>query len=201
MLTKKQQLVKRFFDLILSFLLLPFLILPIFLLILIASISTKQSGLFVQQRIGKRGAPFSFYKIRTLKGKDHVSVHEIQKQQTAFGKWLRATKLDELPQLFNVLNGTMSWVGPRPDVPGYADLLQGDDRIVLLVKPGITGPATIKYKNEDQLLVQQKDPLHYNDTVIWPDKVAINKEYVRNWSFKKDLGYLWSSVFVDSQSS
>ena len=196
MLKKRQQLIKRIFDVVLSVLLLPVFIIPILTLILIATISTKQSGLFIQQRIGINGKPFSFYKIRTLKGKNHVSVREIQKQQTAFGKWLRKSKLDELPQLFNVLNGTMSWVGPRPDIPGYADLLQGEDRIVLLVKPGITGPATIKYKNEDQLLVQQKDPLVYNDTVIWPDKVAINKEYLQEWSFKKDLGYLWSSVFV-----
>ena len=194
MLTKKQQLLKRFFDVFLSVLLLPFFILPILTLILIASISTKQSGLFVQQRIGKRGAPFSFYKIRTLKGKDHASVYEIQEQQTTFGKWLRSSKLDELPQLFNVLNGTMSWVGPRPDIPGYADKLIGDDRIVLSVRPGITGPATIKYKNEDQLLIQQKDPLVYNDTVIWPDKVVINKEYVRNWSLYKDIQYLLDSI-------
>ena len=194
MLTKKQQVVKRIFDLIVSLLLLPFLILPILLLFVIATISTQQSGLFVQQRIGKDGKPFSFYKIRTLKGKNHSDIHEIHEQQTTFGKWLRLSKLDELPQLFNVLNGTMSWVGPRPDVPGYADLLQGEDRIVLSVRPGITGPATIKYKNEDQLLVQKKDPLHYNDTVIWPDKVSINKRYVQEWSFKKDLGYLLDSI-------
>ena len=86
-------------------------------------------------------------------------------------------------------------MGPRPDVPGYADLLEGDDRIILNVKPGITGPATIKYKNEDALLLKQKNPQQYNDEVIWPDKVKMNKEYVKNWSLQKDIIYLWASVF------
>ena len=85
-------------------------------------------------------------------------------------------------------------VGPRPDIPGYADQLQGDDRVILSVKPGITGPATIKYRDEDQLLLSQVDPMKYNDEVIWPDKVAINKEYVMNWSFWKDVGYLYISI-------
>ncbi len=195
MLTKRQHLIKRIFDVVLSVLLLPVFIIPILTLILIATINTKQSGLFIQQRIGINGKPFSFYKIRSLKGINHSDSIAIDLDQTTFGKWLRKTKLDELPQLFNVLNGTMSWVGPRPDIPGYADVLEGEDRIVLSAKPGITGPATIKYKNEDQLLLQQQDPLVYNDTVIWPDKVAINKKYLQEWSFKKDLGYLWKSVF------
>jgi len=89
----------------------------------------------------------------------------------------------------------MSWVGPRPDISGYADMLKEEDRVILSVKPGITGPATIKYKNEDQLLLRQSNPLEYNDTVIWPDKVKMNKEYIQQWSFKKDLWYLWRSIF------
>tara|TARA_R110000787_G_scaffold136193_4_gene248668 strand:- start:2652 stop:3242 length:591 start_codon:yes stop_codon:yes gene_type:complete len=196
MLTKKQQLLKRFFDVIMSLLLLPFLLLPLIFLIIIATLSTKQSGIFIQQRIGKEGKPFSFYKIRSLKGSNHRDINEIAMHQTNFGKWLRASKLDELPQLFNVINGTMSWVGPRPDVPGYADQLKREDQIILSVKPGVTGPATIKYKNEDLLLLQQKEPLIYNDTVIWPDKVTINKEYVQHWSLINDIGYLWKSVFA-----
>ena len=84
----------------------------------------------------------------------------------------------------------MSFVGPRPDVPGYADKLKGEDRIILSVRPGITGPASIKYKNEEELLATKEDPKKYNDTVIWPDKVAINKEYVKNWSLKKDIEYI-----------
>lgn len=195
MLTQQEQFLKRVFDLLVSLFVFPFLLLPILFLILLATINTRKFGLFIQLRVGKEGETFSFYKIRSLKGKNHTDIHEIALQQTVFGKWLRNSKLDELPQLFNVINGTMSLVGPRPDVSGYADQLKGEDRIVLSVRPGITGPATIKYKNEDELLIQQKDALHYNDTVIWPDKVSINKRYVQEWSFKKDLDYLWKSVF------
>ena len=193
-LSKKQQFFKRAFDLVLSILIFPFLVSPIIILVIIAGISTKQSGIIIQQRIGKNGLPFSFYKIRTLKGSSHKDITEIKQQETSFGKWLRKSKLDELPQLFNVLIGTMSLVGPRPDLPGYADLLKGEDRIILTVKPGITGPATIKYKNEDELLLQQENPNKYNDEVIWPDKVAINKNYIENWTFFKDVNYLWKSL-------
>lgn len=195
MLTKKQRILKRFFDLVSALLLLPFLIIPLLLLWLGATLSTGQNGWFSQQRIGRYGVPFTFYKIRSLKGKQHADVHEIKNSETSFGRWIRKTKLDELPQVFNILFGTMSWVGPRPDVTGYADRLEGDDRLILEVLPGLTGPATIKYKNEEVLLMQQKNPVHYNDTVIWPDKVAINKRYVEEWRFVNDLGYLWRSVF------
>ena len=194
MLSQQEQFLKRVFDLTVSLILIPFLFIPILFLVVFATLSTQQNGLFTQQRIGRGGKKFSFYKIRSLKGKNHTDIHKISLHQTVFGKWLRSSKLDELPQIFNVLNGTMSLVGPRPDVPGYADLLKGEDRIVLSVRPGITGPATLKYKNEDALLIQQNDALHFNDTVIWPDKVAINKRYVKQWSFKTDLVYLWESV-------
>jgi len=196
MLTDKQQLIKRVFDILLSLLLLPFVLFPLVFLIILATLSTRKSGVFIQKRIGKNGLPFSFYKIRTLKGKNHTSIIDIQQQETSFGKWLRNSKLDELPQLVNVLNGTMSLVGPRPDLPGYADQLQGDDRIILTIRPGITGPATLKYKNEDALLLQQSNPNKYNDEVLWPDKVAINKEYIRNWSLQKDIRCLWDSIFT-----
>lgn len=195
MLTNKQRFIKRIFDLVLSLLILPFVILPMLFLFLFATISTKQSGLFIQTRIGKNGVPFSFYKIRTLKGNTHKNIIEIKQNETRFGQWLRKSKLDELPQLFNVLNGSMSLVGPRPDLSGYADKLLGEDRIILKVKPGITGPATLKYKNEDAILLQQEKPNKYNDEVIWPDKVTINKNYVLNWSLSNDVFYLWNSVF------
>ncbi|MFT5216674.1 MAG: lipopolysaccharide/colanic/teichoic acid biosynthesis glycosyltransferase [Glaciecola sp.] len=110
-------------------------------------------------------------------------------------RFLRRTKLDELPQLFNVLFGHMSFVGPRPDVPGFADVLTGDDRVILNVKPGVTGPATLKYKNEEQLLVRYSDPETYNRTIIWADKVEINRKYVQNWSFFLDLTYILQSVY------
>jgi lipopolysaccharide/colanic/teichoic acid biosynthesis glycosyltransferase len=96
--------------------------------------------------------------------------------------------------LINVLKGDMSFVGPRPDVPGYADRLEGEDRIVLSVRPGITGPATLKYRNEENLLAEQENPRQYNDEVLWPDKVRLNREYVRNWSFGTDFRYIWKTI-------
>jgi len=195
MLTKKQRVLKRLFDLLLSILLLPIIIIPMLVFLLIASISTAKNGLFVQARIGYEGETFNLYKIRSLKGKSHHDIVAIKNSETAFGRWLRKTKLDELPQIFNVLEGTMSWVGPRPDIPGYADQLVGEDKMILKVKPGITGPATLKYRNEDALLLEQVDPLKYNDEVIWPDKVNINKQYITHWSLSKDIKYLFNSVF------
>lgn len=103
---------------------------------------------------------------------------------------MRRLKLDELPQLLNVLIGDISFVGPRPDVPGYADTLSGEDRVVLSVRPGLTGPATLKYRDEEKLLASVAEPERYNREVIYPDKVAINKDYVRNYSFLKDLRYI-----------
>jgi lipopolysaccharide/colanic/teichoic acid biosynthesis glycosyltransferase len=133
------------------------------------------------------------YKIRTLRAEPHRLGH-LDKSATRFGRFLRRYKLDELPQLFNVLIGTMSFVGPRPDVQGFADTLVGEDRLILIVKPGITGPATLKYKNEEGLLERQKDPEHYNRTIIWVDKVKINKKYVQNYSFYLDLVFILKSL-------
>ena len=196
MLTKKQQFIKRGIDILFSLILLPFFLLPILLLLFVSTfVHYPYGGWFTQNRIGRHGHGFQLYKIRTLKGENHNDIIQIKAAETPFGNWLRKTKLDELPQLFNVLKGDMSFVGPRPDIPGYADKLQGEDRIILSVRPGITGPATLKYKNEDVLLLAQENPLHYNDTVIWPDKVAINKAYVHNWSFVKDFQYLFQSIF------
>jgi len=114
---------------------------------------------------------------------------------TYLGRALRRFKLDELPELWNVLVGDMSFVGPRPDVAGYADRLQGSDREVLRLKPGITGPATLKYANEEQLLAVVEDPKRYNDDVIFPDKVQINLEYMRRWSLMTDIRIILQSVF------
>ena len=111
------------------------------------------------------------------------------------GKFLRNYKLDELPQLFNILKGEMSFVGPRPDVAGYADKLTGEDKIMLGVKPGITGPAQLKHRKEDELLSEVDDPIKYNDEILWPDKVKINVEYVKNWSFRQDLIYMFQTIF------
>jgi lipopolysaccharide/colanic/teichoic acid biosynthesis glycosyltransferase len=125
---------------------------------------------------------------------DSITI-ETDSRINSFGKFLRKSRLDELPQLWNVLRGDMSLVGPRPDVPGYADKLTGEDRLILNVRPGITGPATLKYRDEEQLLARHDDPKKYNDEVIWKDKVEINKQYVKNWSFKNDLQILLDTFF------
>ncbi len=194
MLSKRQQLIKRTFDLSIALVGLLVLLIPLFLLILIARIDTGLSGVFSQERVGKEGQIFKMYKIRTLKGTKNHTIEELVLDQTKYGGWLRKTKLDELPQLFNVLKGDMSLVGPRPDIPGYADTLEGEDRIVLKVKPGITGPATLKYKEETKLLLTKENPQAYNDEIIWPDKVKINKAYVKNWTFLNDLKYIFKSI-------
>jgi lipopolysaccharide/colanic/teichoic acid biosynthesis glycosyltransferase len=195
MLTKRQQLIKRIFDTIVSVFGLLLFIIPIILLIIISRFQTGLPGLFIQKRVGKGGKCFYMFKIRTLKENKNHSLEELTSHTSLFGRILRKSKLDELPQLINVLKGEMSLVGPRPDIPGYADQLQGSDRVILSVRPGITGPATIKYKNEEEILLKQTNPQQYNDTVIWPDKVKINKDYVENWSFLKDLKYIYQSVF------
>jgi len=114
---------------------------------------------------------------------------------TKIGYFFRQAKIDELPQLWNVLIGQMSFVGPRPDVPGYADKLKGSDRVILLVRPGITGPAQIFYKNEGKILSKQSNIRKYNDNVIWPNKVRINLKYVKNQSFWGDILYIWQTIF------
>ena len=135
--------------------------------------------LFKQVRIGKNGVPFLLYKFR--------SIPIGSTKPNAWGQLLRRTKIDELPQIINLLKGDMVLIGPRPDVPGYADQLKGTDRIILTVKPGITGLASLKYRKEEQLLSQQQEPLRYNDEVIWPDKVRINKWYLDNRTLYLDL--------------
>ena len=194
MLTRNQRIIKRLFDVSISIVLLGIVIIPLILLTILATINTGKMGLFVQIRIGQFGRPFRLYKIRSLKNADHKDLFEIKRSETKFGGWLRRTKLDEFPQLFNVIKGDMSLVGPRPDIEGYADCLKGKERVILSIKPGITGPASIKYRDEDNLLLAHKDPNFYNDNVIWPDKVKINIEYLKNWSLKSDIGYLIASV-------
>jgi lipopolysaccharide/colanic/teichoic acid biosynthesis glycosyltransferase len=114
---------------------------------------------------------------------------------TRIGRWLRKFKIDELPQLANVLLGHMSLVGPRPDMPGFLDALEGEDRVLLTLRPGITGPASIAFRDEDDLLASVEDPEDYSDNVIWPEKVRINKDYIRNYSLLGDLKLIWQTVF------
>ena len=169
------------------------------LLVVAILIKVKMPGdpvLFTQQRVGRHGRVFRIYKFRTMTvghGGSSVSVKG-ESRITALGVHLRRWKLDELPELWNVLKGDMSFVGPRPDVPGYADQLQGDDRRMLQLRPGITGPATLKYRNEEELLASVDDPIRYNDEVIFPDKVRLNLYYLDHYSFLKDLQMIACTV-------
>ena len=184
-------------DLFFSVVGLVILLIPIIFLLVLSTISTGNWGFFRQLRVGQRGRLFRICKIRSMKGEEveHAITLPDDPRITDFGRFLRKYNLDELPQLFNVLIGDMSLVGPRPDVPGYADRLQGEDRILLEVKPGITGPATLKYRNEEDLLGEQKDPITFNDQVLWRDKVRINKEYILNWSLSGDIKILLKTIF------
>ena len=145
--------------------------------------------IFKQRRVGQHGQLFTMYKFRSMTvGHSGSSVSvKGESRITPLGAKLRKYKLDELPELWNVLIGDMSLVGPRPDVPGYADKLEGENRRMLLLKPGITGPASLKYRNEEEILAEQENPQKYNDAVLFPDKVQINIEYLDNWSFWNDI--------------
>lgn len=186
---------------------------PIFIIIFIL-VKIKMPGgpvFFVQKRVGKNGKLFNCHKFRTMTVKHNGSTISVagDSRITPFGAILRHYKLDELPGLWDVLIGNMSFVGPRPDVPGYADRLQGSDRDVLKLRPGITGPATLKYRLEDEMIseyVAQKQaegdsrPMQiiateYNDTVIYPDKVRLNCYYYHNYSFIKDIEIIFATVF------
>ena len=165
---------------------------------LAATVDTRANGFFSQRRVGRNGRVFRVIKIRTMRvgtglGTTVTTGHD--PRITPLGRFFRRAKIDELPQLINVLLGQMSFVGPRPDVPGYADALEGEDRVILTIRPGITGPATLKYRDEETLLAGVDDPERYNREVIFPDKVRINREYVQQWSLRKDLGYIWRTVF------
>ncbi len=197
-LNTRQSFVKRVFDLFFSFIGLVFLAIPILFLIVVASFSTNTFGLFSQWRVGQNGELFKMYKIKTMKGNlldDNYITTKNDVRITVFGKFLRLFKLDELPQLYNVLIGNMSFVGPRPDVKGYADKLVGEERIILSVKPGITSPATLKFKHEEIILENQIDPKSYNDEIIWPEKVKINIQYIVNWSLLYDIKYILKTIF------
>lgn len=153
-------------------------------------------ALFRQERIGRFGKPFRLVKFRSMAGNQAGETVTVagDPRITPLGAKLRRFKLDELPELWNVLIGDMSFVGPRPDVPGYADALTGDDREILLLRPGITGPATLKYRNEEELLASVEDPKRYNDEVIFPDKVRINRYYLHHQSFLMDVRMILATL-------
>ena len=171
---------------------------PILLLsLLIQWIEIGSSPVFIQTRPGKNEVPFNIIKLKTMNEQRDNDGNLLPDNDriTRFGRFFRSASIDELPQLINVLKGDMSFVGPRPDVQGFADELTGIDKSILSLRPGITGPASIKYKNEETLLINSEDPLDYNKKVIWPDKVKINLDYIRNWSFFGDLKYIQQTIF------
>ena len=204
-------ILKRLFDILASF----FGLLLLWPVLLVVAIMVKVKMLggpafFVQKRVGKGGKLFNCHKFRTMTVKHNGSTVSVSGDSriTPFGATLRHYKLDELPGLWDVLIGNMSFVGPRPDVPGYADKLEGDDRVVLKLRPGITGPATLKYRLEDEMISEyvakrqaegdtrpmQEIATEYNDTVIYPDKVRLNCYYYRHYSFTKDIEMIFATV-------
>jgi len=171
-----------------------------FLLVVACLIRLKMPGgsvIFKQKRVGQHGRLFTVYKFRSMtvagEGKTSIAAAE-ESRITPLGEKLRRYKLDELPELWNVLKGDMSFVGPRPDVPGYADKLKGEDRNILKLKPGITGPASLKYRNEEELLSNVSDPIAYNNDVIYPDKIKLNLYYYYHYSFVKDIQMIFCTV-------
>lgn len=202
---------KRLFDIVASFLglLLIWWVFPLVAFL----IHWKMPGgpvFFLQKRVGKDGELFNCHKFRTMTVNHNGSTVSVagDSRITPLGAKLRHYKLDELPGLWDVLVGNMSFVGPRPDVPGYADKLVGDDRDVLKLRPGITGPATLKYRLEDEMISEyvekarergdtrpmQEIATEYNDTVIYPDKVRLNCYYYRHYSFIKDIEMIFATV-------
>lgn len=170
------------------------------LLVVAILIKFKMPGgpvIFTQKRVGRNGKLFTMYKFRSMTIAHSGSSISVagESRITPLGAVLRKYKLDELPELWNVFIGDMSFVGPRPDVPGYADKLQGEDRLILKLRPGITGPASLKYANEEEILAQVPDPIRYNDEVIFPDKVKINLDYYYNHTFIGDIKLIFQTVF------
>jgi len=190
-------MIKRLFDIVASFFGL-ILLSPVLLVIAIL-IKLRMPGpvFFYQKRTGRFGKLFTIYKFRTMSvnhGGNTISVKG-ESRITPLGAVLRKYKLDELPELWNVLKGDMSFVGPRPDMPEYADKLAGEERQILKLRPGITGPATLKYANEEELLASVPEPQKYNNEVLWPDKVRINLNYYRNRSFTGDILIILQTLF------
>lgn len=191
-------MLKFIFDRVVAFVGLLFLW-PILLIVAIL-IKIKMPGgpvLFTQKRVGRNGKLFTMYKFRSMTVAHSGSSISVagESRITPLGAKLRKYKLDELPELWNVLIGDMSFVGPRPDVPGYADNLKGQDRLILKLRPGITGPASLKYANEEEILAQVSDPIKYNDEVIFPNKVRINLDYYYNHTFFGDIRLIFQTIF------
>jgi len=192
---------KRLFDFCCSLFGLIILAPLLILISLIIKISSPGPVLFFQTRVGKGGNDFVLVKFRTMKVNHNLknTVTTLRDSRiTKVGAILRKYKLDELPELWNVLKGEMSLVGPRPDVPGYADKLIGRNRDILKMRPGITGIASLKYANEEEILDKQLDPQTYNDEIIFPDKIKLNLDYYENQSLWLDIKIIFATIFRTS---
>ena len=192
---------KRVFDFLVSLVGL-FLFSPLLVLLsLLIKFTSKGTIFFIQERVGENGVFFKMIKFRSMQViQDSDSTISVKGDMrvTKVGSFLRRYKLDELPELWNVLVGDMSLVGPRPDVPGYADFLKGEDRNILKLKPGITGPASLKYANEEEILSRQENPKEYNDEIIYPDKVRINLDYYYQSNLWIDIKIIFATIFRNS---
>ncbi|GEM53866.1 LPS biosynthesis sugar transferase [Flavobacterium branchiophilum NBRC 15030 = ATCC 35035] len=180
-------MLKRLFDILFSIIGLLFLSWIIIIFVCIATIDTQSFGIFCQKRVGQYGKLFIIYKIKTIEAK----TGKISK----IGQFLRKSKIDEFPQLWNILIGNMSFVGPRPDIEGYYDKLEGEYRNILKLKPGLTSEASIKYANEEEILSFVDNPLTYNDEIIFKDKIKMNLEYYNCRTFLLDLHIIYKTLF------
>jgi len=189
---------KRIFDILFSIIGLVFF-LPCFLLVsILIKADSKGPVFYLQERVGYNGLLFKIIKFRSMiTDQNHNSTITIANDNriTTIGKIIRKLKIDELPELLNILIGNMSFVGPRPDMPGYADLLEGEDRLILKLKPGITSLASLKYINEEEILASVEDPTLYNKEVIFPDKVKLNLNYYYNHNIWIDIKVIFATVF------
>ena len=181
--------IKRTFDIFCSLLALVLLSPLLLVTALLVKVQSEGPALFRQQRVGRYGRHFTIYKFRTMVLKHEGSSVTVKGENriTPIGARLRKWKIDELPELWNILVGDMSFVGPRPDMPDYSERLTGEERNILTLRPGLTSPASLKYSREEELLADVDDPQKYFDDVIWPDKTRMNLEYVRTRSFLRDI--------------
>lgn len=190
---------KRMFDLFAAIALLSVTFPLIFFCFLIACIEFRGNGIFIQERTGLNGKEFNMYKIKTMHNptSKNRSSHAFNNVSniSVFGRYFRILKIDELPQLVNVILGSMSFVGPRPDVKEYSERIKDDDYAILQIRPGITSPASTKYRNEEELLAVHADPIKFYDEIIFPDKVKMNRSYANNISFLGDLRIILGTVF------
>ena len=192
-------MIKRLFDIIFSFVGIVFLF-PVFIIVsILIKIDSSGPVFFVQERVGLNGKFFKIIKFRSMKTNHNNSLKvtlENNKRITRIGKKIRKYKIDEIPELINVFIGDMSFVGPRPDVPGYADLLKGEGRNILKLRPGITSRASIKYANEEMILLNEDDPIAYNNNIIFPDKVKLNLNYYYNNNIWIDIKIIFATLFA-----